>query len=82
MAPISPEPISCLLLDKRGNTTLGELKPTLILFGNFRSGTTILQKAISTHPDVVAWSEPVSLSKYRAAEHALAQNGLNGWEIH
>lgn len=42
----------------------GELRPPIILFGNFRSGTTILQKVIATHPDVVAWSEPVGLWLY------------------
>src|SRR5919108_5845859 len=39
----------------------GELRPPIILFGNFRSGTTILQKVISTHPDVVKWYEPYGL---------------------
>lgn len=38
-----------------------ELKPPIILFGNFRSGTTIVQKIVSTHPDVVGWYEPNSL---------------------
>ena len=42
----------------------GELRPPIILFGNFRSGTTILQKAISTHPDVVELYEPVGLWLY------------------
>jgi hypothetical protein len=42
----------------------GELKPPVILFGNFRSGTTLLQKLISTHSDVVALYEPVSLWLY------------------
>lgn len=42
----------------------GELKPPIILFGNFRSGTTLLQKLISTHPDVVSLYEPVSLWLY------------------
>jgi hypothetical protein len=41
-----------------------ELKPPIILFGNFRSGTTLLQKLIATHPDVVPLYEPVSLWLY------------------
>ena len=39
----------------------GELKPPIILFGNFRSGTTMLHKLISLHPDVVPLYEPVGL---------------------
>jgi hypothetical protein len=42
----------------------GELKPPIILLGNFRSGTTMLQKLISTHPDVVSLYEPVGLWLY------------------
>ena len=42
----------------------GELKPPIILLGNFRSGTTLLHKLISTHPDVVALYEPVGLWLY------------------
>ena len=38
-----------------------ELKPPIILFGNTRSGTTIVQKVVSTHPDVVQWYEPRTL---------------------
>lgn len=41
-----------------------ELKPPIILFGNFRSGTTILQKVIASHPDIVAWDEPVGVWLY------------------
>ena len=36
----------------------GELKPPIILFGNTRSGATMVQKVLSTHPDVVGWYEP------------------------
>jgi hypothetical protein len=42
----------------------GELRSPIILFGNVRSGTTILQKVIATHPDVVGWSEPIGLWLY------------------
>ena len=42
----------------------GELKPPIILLGNFRSGTTMLHKLISTHPDVVSLYEPVGLWLY------------------
>jgi hypothetical protein len=38
-----------------------ELKPPIILFGNTRSGTTIVQKVVSTHPDIVQWYEPRTL---------------------
>ena len=38
-----------------------ELKPPIFLFGNTRSGTTIVQKMVSLHPDVVKWYEPRTL---------------------
>ena len=41
-----------------------ELKPPIILFGNHRSGTTITQKLIGLHPDVVTWYEPRTLWRY------------------
>lgn len=41
-----------------------ELKPPIILFGNTRSGTTIVQKVMSTHPDIVKWYEPRTLWLY------------------
>lgn len=41
-----------------------ELRPPIILFGNFRSGTTLLQNVIATHPDVVPFYEPVGLWLY------------------
>lgn len=43
---------------------LSELKPPIILFGNTRSGTTVVQKVVSTHPDVVEWYEPRTLWLY------------------
>ena len=41
-----------------------ELKPPIIIFGNTRSGTTIVQKVMSTHPDIVGWYEPSELWLY------------------
>lgn len=41
-----------------------ELKPPIILLGNFRSGTTMMQKIIASHPDVVPLYEPVGLWLY------------------
>jgi hypothetical protein len=40
------------------------LKPPILLFGNFRSGTTMLQKLIATHSEVVSLYEPVGLWLY------------------
>ena len=40
------------------------LKPPIILFGNTRSGTTIVHKVMSTHPDLVGWYEPKALWLY------------------
>lgn len=40
------------------------LKPPIILFGNYRSGTTITQKLIELHPSVVSWYEPRTLWRY------------------
>lgn len=38
-----------------------ELKPPIIILGNTRSGTTIVQKVIAAHPDFVDWYEPRTL---------------------
>ena len=42
----------------------GELKPPIILLGNTRSGTTIVQQVMATHPEVVDWYEPRTLWLY------------------
>jgi hypothetical protein len=41
-----------------------ELKPPIILIGNTRSGATMVQKVLCTHPDVVEWYEPNALWLY------------------
>ncbi len=38
-----------------------ELKPPIIILGNTRSGTTIVQKVLGVHPDVAIWYEPRTL---------------------
>ena len=42
----------------------GDLRRPIILLGNFRSGTTMLQRIIAKHPDVVELYEPVGLWLY------------------
>jgi hypothetical protein len=41
-----------------------ELKPPIILLGNTRSGTTIVQQVMATHPDIAGWYEPRTLWLY------------------
>ena len=41
-----------------------DLRRPIILLGNFRSGTTMLQRIIAKHPDVVEFYEPVGLWLY------------------
>lgn len=41
-----------------------DLKPPIIIFGNTRSGTSVVQRLIASHPDVVAWYEPRNLWQY------------------
>jgi hypothetical protein len=42
----------------------GHLKPPIIIFGNTRSGTSVVQKLIGAHPDAAAWYEPRNLWQY------------------
>ncbi|RWC30031.1 sulfotransferase [Mesorhizobium sp.] len=44
--------------------TATQLKPPIFLIGNYRSGTTIAQKLIGLHPDIVTWYEPKTLWLY------------------
>jgi hypothetical protein len=41
-----------------------ELRPPILLFGNTRSGATIIQKTMSAHPDITGWYEPNALWLY------------------
>lgn len=41
-----------------------ELKPPIILFGNTRSGTTMVQNVMDAHQDIVKWYEPHALWRY------------------
>jgi hypothetical protein len=41
-----------------------ELKSPIFIFGNTRSGTTIVQKVMSTHPEIAGWYEPNALWLY------------------
>lgn len=40
------------------------LHPPVIILGNTRSGTTVLQNVLSEHPDLVGWYEPRNLWQY------------------
>ena len=40
------------------------LKPPIFIFGNTRSGTTIVQKVMTTHPGLAEWYEPNALWLY------------------
>lgn len=40
------------------------LKPPIILLGNVRSGTTMMQELFGLHPDVVPWFEPRTVWAY------------------
>ncbi|TGQ68273.1 sulfotransferase [Mesorhizobium sp. M00.F.Ca.ET.186.01.1.1] len=44
--------------------TATALKPPIFLIGNYRSGTTIAQKLIGLHPDIVTWYEPKTVWLY------------------
>ena len=41
-----------------------ELKAPIILFGNTRSGTTVVQNVMAAHPEVVGWYEPNAIWLY------------------
>lgn len=41
-----------------------ELKPPIIILGNTRSGTTILQKVLCVHPELAKWYEPRTVWLY------------------
>ncbi len=41
-----------------------QLKPPIIILGNTRSGTTVVQNAMSFHPNVAIWYEPRTLWLY------------------
>jgi hypothetical protein len=41
-----------------------ELKPPIFIFGNTRSGTTIVQKVMALHPEITGWYEPNALWLY------------------
>jgi hypothetical protein len=47
-----------------GEQVTNELIPPIIVFGNTRSGTTIVQDLIAQHPGVVAWYEPRNLWQF------------------
>ena len=49
---------------QRGSRVPDQLRPPIILLGNFRSGTTMLQNLIASHPDAVRLYEPVGLWLY------------------
>jgi hypothetical protein len=42
----------------------GPLRPPIILIGNYRSGTSIVQQLIGLHSDIVTWYEPRTLWLY------------------
>jgi len=50
--------------EKKGSSMSNELKPPIILFGNTRSGTSVVQNVMSVHPDIVKWYEPRTLWLY------------------
>ncbi len=40
------------------------LKPPVIILGNTRSGTTVLQAMLAAHPDLTSWYEPRNMWQY------------------
>lgn len=43
---------------------MNQPRPPIILFGNTRSGTSVIQQVLAAHPDVAAWYEPRNLWQY------------------
>jgi hypothetical protein len=41
-----------------------DLKPPIILFGNTRSGTSMVQNVVAAHPEVTGWYEPSEMWLY------------------
>lgn len=45
---------------------MDELKPPILLIGNYRSGTTMLHDLFDLHPEVKSWFEPRTVWQYAA----------------
>ena len=45
---------------------MDELKPPILLIGNYRSGTTMLHDLFDLHPEVRSWFEPRTIWQYAA----------------
>jgi Sulfotransferase family len=51
-------------MPERKHSSTARLRPPIFLIGNYRSGTTITQKLIGIHPDIITWYEPRTLWMY------------------
>jgi hypothetical protein len=60
----SARTILATTFSKEGTIMPSELKPPIFIFGNTRSGTTIVQKVMETHPGIAGWYEPNALWLY------------------